>query len=355
MKRGSVMQEDFHFYTIYILCRCNGVSPENSKTVAYASQHTDDAKHEHTLDFENGGRFQQVLSAHKFIHPEVFSLDSQYRIYVPFHFIPGNQGGRFQERMVCRENSEIAQNIVRKAADLKGKPFQLHRLGIALHMYADTWAHQDFSGLQTNLNDIEEIDVLNEEKAGIAKIFTDFFRNVIESLIPQIGHAESATLPDEPYREWKFYNVNQGETKHRKNWLICQDACKFIYKEIKSFLTKNPEYRSETTIPWGEIKSTVTKLFKEKGDLEERCNDWTQSINNSDFGFQCQRGEQDLSYDDREWFKAAVEVEKDDKTDKYFRKDNFHLSDWKYFHDAAASHRLFVLQESLSPEGIICG
>ncbi len=349
------MQEDFHFYTIYVLCRCNGMSSENSKKVAYSSQHTDDAKYEHTLNFENGGRFQQMLSAHKFIHPEVFSLDSQYRIYVPFHFIPGNQGNRFQERVVCRENSDMAQNIVHKAANLKGKPFQLHRLGIALHMYADTWTHQDFSGLQSDLNDIEEIDVLNEDKVGIVKVFTHFFRNVAESLIPHIGHAEAATLPDEPYREWKFYHVNQGETKHRKNWMICQDASKFIYKEIKSFLVKNREYREEEPVRWGDIKSAITNSFKKKGDLEERCNNWTQSINNSEFGFLCKPDEKDLSYDGREWFRAAVEVERDNDIEKYFKRDNFHLSDWKYFHDAAASHRLFVLQESLSPEGIICG
>jgi hypothetical protein len=242
------MQKDFHFYAIYVLCRCNGMSPENSKKVAYVSQHTDDAKYDHPLDFENGGRFQQVLSAHKFIHPDVFSLDTQYRIYAPFHFIPGNQGNRFQERMVCRQDSEIAHQMVREVAKLKAKPYQLHRLGIALHVYADTWSHQDFSGLQTELNDVEEIDVINEDKVGIVRIFTSFFRDIIESLIPQIGHAEVATLPDEPYREWTFYHVYQKRSVHRKNWLICQDASRAIYKEIKSFLVKNPEYRDKKPI-----------------------------------------------------------------------------------------------------------
>lgn len=349
------MQEDFHFYAIYVLCRCNGMSPENSKKVAYASQHTDDAKYEHALNFENGGRFQQVLSAHKFIHPEVFSLDAQYKIYVPFHFTPGNQGDRFQERMVCRENSEIAQQMIRAVANLKGKPYQLHRLGIALHVYADTWSHKDFSGLQTELNNVEEINVINEDKVGIAKIFTSFFRDIAESLIPQIGHAETATLPDEPYREWTFYHVYQKRSIHRKNWLICQDACRAIYKEIKGFLTKGPEYRTEKPIPWGEIKGSVTNLFKKKGDLEERCRNWAEKINASGFGFPCQPAEKDLSYDDREWFRTSVEVKKVDKEERYYRKDNFHLSDWKHFHDAASSHKFFVLQESLSPQGIICG
>ena len=350
------MQKDFHFSVIYVLCRCNGMSPENSKRVAYASQHTDDAKYEHALNFENGGRFQQFLSAHKFIDLEVFSLDSQFKIYVPFHFIPGNQGDRFQEHMLCRQNSEIAQRMVREVTNLKGKPYQLHRLGIALHVYADTWSHQDFSGLQTELNDVEEIDVLNEDRVGIAKVFKDFFRGITESLIPQIGHAETVTLPDEPYREWSFYHVYQKRSIHRKNWLICQDACRAIYKEIKGFLYKNPEYRTEKPIPWGDIKSTVTNLFKQRGDMEERCSNWAEKINDSGFGFACQSVEKDVLYDDREWFRTAVEVKKNDGGEKYFnKKDDFHISDWKHFHDAASSHRFFVLQELLSPQGIICG
>lgn len=350
------MQKDFHFYVIYVLCRCNGMSPGSSKVVAYSSQHTDDAKYDHALQFENGGRFHQVLSAHKFLHPEVFSLDSQYRIYVPFHFIPGVTGDRFRERMVCRQNSDTARQMVRQVANLKEKLYLLHRLGIALHVYADTWSHQDFSGLQTEVNDIEEIDVVNEEKKGIAKVFTDFFRGVTEALIPEIGHAEAATLPDEPYREWNFYHVYQDKIIERKNWLICQDASRTIYKEIKHFLTRNSEYKTEEPIPWGDIKGEVTNLFKQKGDMEERCRNWAEKINDSGFGFDCQATERDISYDDREWFRKAVKVETDtEDKKKYFREDNFHTSDWKFFHDAAASHRFFVLQELLSSKGIICG
>jgi hypothetical protein len=138
--------------------------------------------------------------------------------------------------------------------------------------------------------------------------------------------------------------------------LICQDASRAIYKEIRSFLYKNPEYRDEKPIPWGNIKSTVTNLFRQKGSLEERCSNWAEKINDSGFGFACQPIEKDLSYNDREWFRAAIEVKKTDVREKYFnKKDDFHLSDWKHFHDAAASHRFFVLKEALSPQGIVCG
>jgi len=63
------MQIDFHFYTIYALARAAGFKPDDAHIIAYSSEHTDDAKYEHALEFENGGRFQQVLSAHKFFHP----------------------------------------------------------------------------------------------------------------------------------------------------------------------------------------------------------------------------------------------------------------------------------------------
>jgi hypothetical protein len=350
------MQKDFHFYTIYVLCRANGMSPGDAKIVAYSSQHTDDATDEEPLKFENGGRFQQVLSAHKLIDPGAFSLGSQYGIYVPFHFIPGNHGNKFKERMVCRANSENAQRMVREVASLKGKPYQLHRLGIALHVYADTWSHQDFSGLQAELNDVEEIDVKNESKAGVAEVFKTFFRGAAESLIPRIGHGETAHLPDEPYRDWKFHNVYQKEDKERKNWLLCQEASKAIYTEIKGFLSKNPDYKNEDHINWGTIKPIMTRLFKRKGTLEERNQNWVHAINTWSFGFECKPEERDLSYDDREWFRAAVEVEKKkDEKPKYRRKKNFHISDWKYFHNAAESHRFYVLNEILSPEGIVCG
>jgi hypothetical protein len=334
------------------------MSPEYSKIVAYASQHTDDAKHEHALEFENGGRFQQVLSAHKFFDLDTFSLDSQYKIYLPFHFIPGIQGTRFQELLVCRQNSETSQRMVREVSRLKDKPYLLHRLGIAVHVYADTWSHQSFSGLKTDLNDISDIDVMNENRGSIATIFMDFFRNVKEAVIPQIGHAEATYLPDEPYREWSFFHNYENETKVRKNWVLCLDASRSIYNEIKRFLNQSnhPDYKTDNVVSWGAIKPAFSRLFKDKGTIEKRCENWSREINISGFGFPCQDFERDIVYEDREWFKEAVGVTtNDDNEERYERKNNFHESNWKLFHDAAASHRFFILQELLPPNEIICG
>ena len=55
------MQTDFHFYAVYALARTAGFKADHAKIIAYSSEHTDDAKYDHALDFQNGGRFQQVL------------------------------------------------------------------------------------------------------------------------------------------------------------------------------------------------------------------------------------------------------------------------------------------------------
>jgi hypothetical protein len=158
------------------------------------------------------------------------------------------------------------------------------------------------------------------------------------------------------YRDWKFHYVHQKEDKERKNWLLCQDASNAIYKEIKAFLRKNPGYKNRSQIPWRTIKPIMTRLFQRMGTLDERNQNWVHAINTWSFGFECEPEEMDLSYNDREWFRAAVEVEKKkDEKPKYHKNENFHLSDWKYFHDAASSHRFYVLNEILSPEGIVCG
>ncbi|MFC1885891.1 DUF6765 family protein [Thermodesulfobacteriota bacterium] len=244
------MHLDFHFYAIYVLCRCNGMSPENSKKVAYASQYTDDATYGHEIEFENGGRFQQAISAH----------------------------------IVLRENMDIAQDMVREVAGLRNKPYILHRLGIVLHLYADTWSHRDSSGMGSELNEVF--------------------------------------------------------------------VCRKIYVEISRFLSKNshPEYRTENVLKWRDIEKNFDDLFKKKANFSKRCERLKDNINRSAFGFTCQSAERDLSYDDGEWFKDAVKVRINREGRRtYTKKDHFHISDWKYFHDAAASHRSFVLNELFRP------
>jgi hypothetical protein len=346
------MEKDFHFYTIYVLCRANGMSSDVAKVVAYSSQHTDDANDGHVLEFRNGGRFEQVMTAHRFLAQGSLSTATQYDIYLTYHFIPGNHGARFQEKLVCRRDSVIAKRMVSEPSRLQGKPYQLHRLGIALHTYADTWPHGDFSGAVTELNDLKEIEVMTER--GWERP-ANRVRQVLSHIIGHPGHWEADPYPDEPFREWRFIQKYSQAQIHRKNWELCRDAAKAAYQVISAFLEYNPGFRTASVVPWVQLTDPLLTLYQTAGSLDERCRKWMDMIDRSGFGFAAEAEDKNIVYDDREWFRAAVGVEKDAAGhDGYVRRDNFPRSHWKCFHDAAASHRFFVLKELLAQEGIIC-
>ena len=350
------MQKDFHFYTIYALARSAGFDTENSYIIAYSSQHTDDAKYEHALEFVNGGRFQQVLSAHRFFDLDALDKATCYRIWIPFHFLPGNLGVDFYERMLTRSNSIVAQRIIDDFLSSDLKQYSLHRLGIILHVYADTWSHQNFIGLiRENLNDIKALKIKGETGGSFRTILKDLRAKVLEYAAPKLGHAQAGTIPDEPFREWEYKN-HHGKKLDISNSQRALDAAQNCYTTLLKFLRRFPHFSLNPPIPWQEIVNVVSDLFKTGGELDDRVQAWQEAISDGKCGFVPDVKDKTLTYGDRQWFRQAVKVIKvADKPDQYERLEGFENSNWKYFHDAAAFHRFTTLHEVLPDYGIICG
>ena len=350
------MQQDFHFYAIYTLARSVGFADKDAFTIAYASQHTDDAKYEHALEFENGGRFQQVLTSHRFFSPETISKEVCYRIWVPFHFLPGNVGTNFYEKMFTRANSIVAQEMIEEFLMSEYKPYTLHRLGIILHVYADTWSHQNFMGIiRENMNDVKDVVVEGEEEGFFEGFISGLKREILEYGAPMLGHAQAGTLPDEPYRVWEY--TDYRNVRHRIiNWERALDAAQHCYHVLLRFLKRFPQYRTDASASWTQIEEVFVSLFQKKGDLEKRINKWKEAISQGAFPFKLTDMDKNLNYDDRQWFREAVQVSiGSDGREYYTRKPGFEVSDWKHFHDAAALHRFVILHEILPQHGIICG
>lgn len=348
------MQIDFHFYTIYALARCAGFEPKDAHVVAYASQHTDDAKYEHALEFENGGRFQQVLSAHKYLDKDTFGKPVCYRIWVPFHFLPGNSGVEFYDQMITRANSPVAQKVIGNLLESAPKPFTLHRLGVTLHVFADTWSHQGFIGLVHDKNDVDGLDVKDEDESSIASIFGEIKESFLEYTFPRLGHAQAGHFPDEPFREWTYKDF-RGKRLDIVNRERTMDAAQNCYMVMLLFLRRFPEYSKGEAMNWNDIAETFGRLFGLEKSAEDREKEWREAISSSEFGFKAVGRDKGVTYDDREWFRAAVKVKKDEEGERYERFDGFETSDWKHFHDAAAYHRFIVLHEILPWHGMICG
>jgi hypothetical protein len=100
---------------------------------------------------------------------------------VPFHFLPGNVGKAFTERLVCRENSALAKAMREHHLSYYDKPFALELMGVTAHVYADTFAHFGFSGVSSRRNkvksdDIEILGVSDETREFWEKEKPRFFR-----------------------------------------------------------------------------------------------------------------------------------------------------------------------------------
>ena len=260
------MQIDMHYYGVYALARLAGLKPGAAKTIAMASQYVDDSVDNDTLDHESGGKLIPVATAHHTGNIRNVDRDDQRYIWVSFHFFPGNEGEAFTERLVCRKNSEPARAMRDHHLSQTNKPFALELMGIAAHVYADTFAHFGFSGVSSRRNkvvsdDITIFDVSDETREYWKKEKPKFFRkygkrgglwkNIKRTLFSSgaeffsgaLGHGAVLTFPDQPYLHWHFeyeeqggeYSDRPGQAYNRFNQDYYLDACRVLYDMFKAF------------------------------------------------------------------------------------------------------------------------
>ncbi len=140
------MQIDFHHATTYVAARLAGFTADKAETIAYAAQYADDATSDGPVRFTNKFLYQRISPAHKMIDIRNTRDIDNHQVWIPFHFLPGNGGlaavrnpaGRVVNRLICTPDSPIARDMVRQTIIERNKPYALHRLGVAMHVYADT-------------------------------------------------------------------------------------------------------------------------------------------------------------------------------------------------------------------------
>ncbi len=249
------MQKDFHYGVIKILALHSGFSEDESQIIAYASQYVDDAVMHRPfiiqgrLSFSHprydGKNFDPICTAHKGIQfIEDFKRSVQEKIYLSFHFLPPNpyQGQRKYKYEVL-PNSEMAQILIYWAVAKLKTSYTLEnliRLGVALHTFADTWAHQHFAGTHNHeLNDLDHIEVWDGRHWKLIKPYKQFFYN----FFPDIGHAEAYDFPDLPYLKWRYVRAKTNETILRNNTSIFLEASEEIFKILCSIKDCDSQWR----------------------------------------------------------------------------------------------------------------
>lgn len=202
------MQIDFHHAVTYVAARLAAFPHADADIIAYAAQYVDDATCSGAVRFDNRAIYKRISSSHKTIDFQNFDPVEDLLVWMPFHFLPGNgaagagddTAGSFIHRLVCLPDSQIARDMLDAVSEDRDRPYALHRLGIAMHVYADTWAHQGFAGVLHQINEVHSFDEL-----GSSDVFEDglpgFINRVLEKTVPPSGTARptsSRTCPSSP-------------------------------------------------------------------------------------------------------------------------------------------------------------
>ena len=160
------MKKDAHFYAVLAVSRACGFKKESAHRLAYASQFVDDAKinliylQNHGLkegldNLDDRPAFFNIATCHSYFKADTFNYEAMVNNTSAFHFVPGCKGKTFTQKLRCREESPIILDILQDALQ-EDNPIIL---GLVLHPYADTFAHQGFSGLLSKVNAIKNCRV----------------------------------------------------------------------------------------------------------------------------------------------------------------------------------------------------
>lgn len=279
------MQIDFHFGATYTIARLAGFTHEEAHTIAYSAQYVDDSTTSGFIRFENGVRFYRQATAHPPLDIQNVSNDTGAQSWLPFHFLPGNEGldtvapldDQYRRRLICRPDSFVARAMMRDVIEAKAKApaHSLHRLGIAAHVFVDTFAHRGFIGERTHLNDVARI----ETAAGA---------RLDKMPVPPIGHGQVSTYPDRPFLHWRYEN-SAGEKVERDNPVDFLVAANRLCEEFQRYRLGDPAAAVSglTQDAKTKVSALMTGITDEDGDA--RLVKWLEALAKDQFGFGASR------------------------------------------------------------------
>jgi len=289
------MKQDMHYYGTFAMARAAGIEAGSAQIIASAAQYVDEAAKPLSIELKDGNSLVTFPTAHHMGDVKNIEINDQRQVWVPFHFLPGGEGTSFSERMVCRKDSEISQKMINHHLEHTDCLFGRELMGVAAHVYADTFAHYGFSGYSSRQNRVhgESIEVDIEDpavKTGVLDKLTSFFSHndtlypnyrrkfisdAAENLSGGLGHGAVATYPDLPFLWWCFDYEGNGETSGRKNDETFLEGCRALHKMFSDYLTRMPQYKDPAGgKDFADIEEAVQKVLSVQEDTKGRIEAW---------------------------------------------------------------------------------
>jgi hypothetical protein len=241
---------EFHYYVTYLIAARAGFNPAQAAIIAHSAQAVDD---NHVPISVSGGTpvaYENVLSQTMDItHPH-----HDTRIYPIFHFIPGDPKAASAVRKDGKvslwnttPNSALAHAMIDSALASQN----LYRIGASAHAYCDTWAHQNFLGIEDGFNVMPHIE------ADRATAILDKIAN--------IGHGPAQHMPDLVGLTWTDGRLISANEKII-NRTRFTDAAKHLFGKLYRF--KHPSFSVKALQQ--EEESLVADLYADIGGPDDK-------------------------------------------------------------------------------------
>lgn len=225
------MQKDFHYYATYAAAFIAGYSHEECMDISYSAQFVDECTRTYLrgIGAPVSAATTQLQTELANARTDLLGLQDITRIWASFHFLPRDMNVnpvirvsrpyRRKYRLICGPNGSLLKETVKLA---KGKSLQA--VGIAMHVLADTWAHQYFAGTPSlvinNVNDHFYEIIYVDGKAQEFKIrfnhnpttgddleklqYTNTMYQSGENSIMNLGHGRAGHFPDYSFARYRY-------------------------------------------------------------------------------------------------------------------------------------------------------
>lgn len=270
------MDTEFHYYITGIIAKAAGFSQDEAKTIATASEYVDENDVCLKINDPKGGKpYENYISqTMNILQPKQKLL----RIYPVFHFVPGiptySKAMRRDGKMHLLNttpNNKIANNLMDEAFK-SSDDTSLYRIGIATHVYSDTWAHQNFVG------------------------WHDLFNNISLDIKPDIGHANAGHYPDWPAYRWEDVRLVDDQVHNTERFL---EAAENIYMKYCTYNMKRNRFAGTD---WDQLR---LQLIEAIGSSFSGSHNYFREDRIKRYkGLAKWLGD----FDESEWFKEAIDI-----------------------------------------------
>lgn len=346
------MQLDMHYYGTYAIARSAGLRQDVATAVATAAQFVDDSTSVST-ELGDGVFLHHDATAH---HPAELVPNTnpgdQRHVWVPFHFLPGAEGVTLEERLICRKDSKISKELVNNTIRMAREPYGSLLLGITAHVYADTFSHYGFSGISSELNQVDASSITPTVKSQEildyisqkASIFLEKRAAEAANLLG-LGHGGVATHPDRPYLTWTFNYADGRASGERRNQETFMEACEQLHDLFTQYAMAMPAHaQAGISKKFLGIRATVESVLALEGKLEDRCRAWRQAMSTGKLLYGGRQ--EDIPTYDSSVFTRDIQLLRNIKFIETTKSLTYQ------FIEAAAFHRRYVLHELLPQHGL---